>query len=132
MAARRSRSLVGLVIVGLLAVVLAACGSSADDVGDADETAGPPQVPSDTEAFDPDRSREQAESFLGVAEAEVEEAIADSGMARIVRRGDEQMAVTMDLRIGRLNIELDADDDGVYRVTRVVVETDDGPDIVVE
>lgn len=143
MAARLARfhTVLGLFIVGLLAVALGACGSAAEDaddaadVGDAaptEDVAGPPQVPSDTQDFDPERSREQAESFLGVAEDEVEEAIADSIMARIMRRGDEQLFGTMDLRPGRLNIELDPDDEGVYRVTRVVVETTDGSDIVVE
>ena len=118
-----------LLAVLLLAGVLAACG-------DGDPTPAPdpvaPQVPDDEQGFDPEASPAQARSFLGVSEDDVEVAIADTTMVRIMRRGDEQFAGTMDLRPGRLNLELDPDEDGTYRVSRVVVETEDGADLVIE
>lgn len=111
-----------LLLVAVLSVGLAACGTE-DPAGSA-----APTPPDPDSAFDPVVSRELAEGYLGVAESDVTEA----AMVRIVRRGDEQLAVTMDLRPGRLNLELDADGEDVYRVSRVVVETDDGEDLVVE
>lgn len=80
-------------------------------------------------ASDDARSPEEvrAEQLLGVAEDEL-----DTGAdLRVVRRGDEQFMVTMDVRPGRLNVELDPDGEGVFRVTRVEIETGDAP-IVVE
>ena len=75
-----------------------------------------------------DTGGERAESLLGRSEDAVEE----SATVRIMRRGDEQLLGTMDLRPGRLNLELD-EVDGEYRVTRVVVEVPDGEDeLVVE
>lgn len=118
--ARTSTLLV--LLAAALTLGLAACGAS----GDADAAAPTPPDPDAT--FDADVSRALAEGYLGVAESDVTEA----PLVRITRRGDEQLPVTMDLREGRLNLELDADDDGTYRVTRVVVETDQGEDIVVE
>jgi len=38
----------------------------------------------------------------------------------------------MDLRPGRCNLELDAAGDGVYRVSRIIVENDQGESLVVE
>lgn len=93
-----------------------------------------PEVPEEPEDDDPfadfdrDDARRQAESYLGVDEDGIEEA----PMVRIVRRGDEDYMVTMDLRPGRLNLELDDDSSGTYVVTRVVVETPDDEPLVVE
>lgn len=114
-----------LIAVLLLAGLLAACGT-----GDPEPAA--PEVPGDEQGFDPEASPDQARSFLGVSEDDVEAAITDTTMVRIMRRGDEQLAGTMDLRPGRLNLELDPDEDGTYRVTRIVVETEDGADLVIE
>jgi len=112
-------------VVGVMAALLAlGCGGTDD--GDAEPT--PPEAPDESAPFDPERSRELAEGYLGVAEENIEE----TPLVRIVRRGDEQLPVTMDLREGRLNLELDAADDDVFRVTRVMVETAEGEDIVVE
>lgn len=115
----------------LLAGVLTACGNADSAPAPPPEPADP-QVPDEAQGFDPDLSPAQARSFLGVSEAEVEAAIADTVMVRIMRRGDEQFAGTMDLRPGRLNLELDPDEDGTYRVSRVVIETEDGSDLVIE
>lgn len=116
------------------AALLAACGQ-----GQENEPAPPPDVGEilpveDHEVdlwadFDRDRSREDAERLLGLDEADVTE----TPERRIVRRGDEHFAVTMDLRPGRQNVELDDDGSGTYVVTRVVVEVPDGEDpLVVE
>lgn len=106
----------------LAAFTLAACGG---DGGGGEATA--PIPPDEATGFDEEVSLDRARSYLGVAETDVEE----SSMVRIMRRGDEFFAGTMDLRPGRFNLELDEDDDGVYRVTRVLVETMDG-EVVVE
>lgn len=89
-----------------------------------------PSEPADPagEGFDRDAARAEAEALLGRPEAE----IVESRELRIVRRGDERFAVTMDLRPGRKNVELDEDGDGRYVVTRVVVETPDGDNLAAE
>jgi hypothetical protein len=112
-----------LVLSALLtALTLAACGGD----GGGEETTGP-IPPDEGMGFDEEVSVERARTYLGAAETDVEE----SPMVRIMRRGDESFAGTMDLRPGRLNLELDEDDEGVFRVTRVLVETTDG-EVVVE
>lgn len=118
---QRRMPLMLLVVVLALGAALVACG----DVEPAPSGAAP-EAPDPDAGFDADRSLAQAEAYLGVAEADVEETV----MVRILRRGDEQLAGTMDLRPGRLNLELDEDSEGTYRVTRVVVETDDGSVVV--
>lgn len=72
-----------------------------------------------------DDARERAEALLGQAEDEVEE----GDEVRIVRRGDEVMNVTMDLRPGRLNVELDDAGDGTFEVVTVVMETEEGAEV---
>jgi hypothetical protein len=109
----------------LVALLLAACGGDGRDGGGEEPPA--PMPPDEAMGFDEEVSLERARSYLGVAEEDVEETV----MVRILRRGDESFAGTMDLRPGRFNLELDQDDEGVYRVTRVVVETEDG-EVVVE
>lgn len=62
-----------------------------------------------------------------------EEAIEEDAETRVVRRGDETLPGTMDLRPGRRNVELDDDGTGTFVVTRVTVEVPDGEDpLVVE
>lgn len=114
-----------LLVAVMTAFALAACGGGPED-GEGD-LGGAPIPPEESMGFDEADSLERARSYLGVAEDDVEE----SAMVRILRRGEEHFAGTMDLRPGRFNLELDEDDDGVYRVTRVVVETPDG-EVVVE
>jgi hypothetical protein len=65
-----------------------------------------------------------AEALLGTAEADLPE------NARIARRGDEQMALTQDFRVGRYTFELDDDGTGTYRVTAVQVELPGGVETV--
>ena len=90
--------------------------------------ASEPQPSSPFDDFDADAARAEAQALIGLPEAELEQ----SGSLRIVRRGDERLSATMDLRPGRKNVELDEDDDGRLVVTRVVVETPNGDDLVVE
>ncbi len=116
--------------------LLAACTSGN---GDLDPPAGVDEPGGDVvdeepetdpfEDFDHAEARKAAEALLGIAEGDFEE----SPERRVVRRGDEEFAVTMDLRPGRQNVELDDDGSGTYVITRVTVETPDGKDpIVVE
>jgi hypothetical protein len=116
----------GKVLVGMLVAVLAlSCGEATmDGEGAADV---PPPPPED-EPFDAEASRELAERWIGVAEEDLEETV----MFRLARRGEEFFPGTMDLRPGRFNVELDEDDQGVYRVTRIVIETEEGESLVVE
>ncbi|MEX2562986.1 MAG: hypothetical protein WD358_06990 [Nitriliruptoraceae bacterium] len=131
MIAHGSRSATGqIALVLALAAVLAACATTSPDPSPdelATEVPAPP--PNDLEAdLDEDAARDNARALLGLPEESFEE----SPMRRIVRRGDEHFAVTMDLRPGRQNVELDDDGSGTYVVTKVVIETMDGDNIVVE
>ena len=130
-----------LVAGSVLALLLLGCGGTLEPSASPDpaeeqearEAPAAPEAPEETDDpfadFDRDGSRELAESYLDVPEDE----IAESGMVRVVRRGDEDFMVTMDLRPGRLNLELDDDGSGTYVVTRVKVETPDGQDpLIVE
>ena len=116
-------------LVGVAAAVtLVACGGAGESGSPTTDEPAPPQPPAEEDGFDAERSQELAEAYLGVAEEQVEETV----MVRIMRRGEESFAGTMDLRPGRFNLELDEDEEGVYRVSRVVVERDDGGPLVVE
>lgn len=96
-------------------------------IGEGDGAADPPTAPGDD--FDREAVRARAQELLGLPEGEIDE----SASLRIVRRGEEDFPVTMDLRPGRMNLELDDDGTGTYRVTRVVVEVPDDEDpLVVE
>lgn len=114
----------------IAALLLTAC---ATDEAPETEPVGRPDDAADQDGaddFDRDAARAEAEAVLGTPEDELEEA----PDRRIVRRGDEEFAVTMDLRPGRENLELDDDGTGTYVVTRIVVETPQGGDdnLVVE
>ncbi len=116
----------GKVLVGMLIAVLAlGCGEATID---AEGTNDVPPPPPEDEPFDAEASRELAERWLGVAEEDLEETV----MLRVARRGEEFFPGTMDLRPGRFNVELDEDAEGVYRVTRIVIETEEGESLVVE
>jgi hypothetical protein len=134
-------------LVAALAMVLAACGSeqagSTGSVGDGDgDVAGgaagmclegaedcvdTPQLTDDEPPALDDTGvaqfRRDAEAILGWPEEDVSEFI------RIGRRGDEQMALTEDYRVGRITAELDdPEGDGTYLVTKTTVELPDGPE----
>lgn len=83
-----------------------------------DATTVPPGAPDIAAAI------RRAASLLGAYETDVPDD------ARIARRGDEELALTMDLVPGRLNVELDEDVGGDYVVTGVAVETADGSQVV--
>jgi hypothetical protein len=130
----RHRSAIATLIAAL---ALAACGG-ADDTGDvtADPDAAEDAVEDaldeaeDQPELDVDREAVEAEAraLLGRAEDEITE----DEMTRVLRRGEEEFAGTMDLRPGRMNLELDDDGSGTYVVSRVTVEVSDGDPIVVE
>jgi hypothetical protein len=139
----RRHGMIGVV----LAAVLAACGATDDGVlsapdpdgaaagggaaagsclaGDPDcldESTGAPAEPIDDSAFDANLARRDAQDLLGATEAD----LAGRADVRTARRGDETVALTDDWRPGRKTVALDADGSGVYRVTEVVVELDEG------
>ena len=123
-----ARPLLSLVAAAVL--LLTACGGDdpglADPPDDGDGTTDEATDPGD---FDRDAAEAGARALLGIPEDEIEE----DAETRIMRRGDEEMVGTMDLRPGRRNLELDDDGTGTYVVTRVVVEVPDGEDpLVVE
>lgn len=69
-----------------------------------------------------DTLREVAQSLIGTAEGELADDV------RVGRRGGEQMMLTEDYVIGRMTVELDDAGDGVFRVTSVTVEMEEGPE----
>ncbi len=114
-------------------LALGACGGddSAKPPGQPVTTPAPdaPSAPGDATTLPPGAvdiaaALRRAASLLGTAEADLPDDV------RIGRRGDEQLALTTDLIPGRLTVELDADDAGQYVVTSVVVETEDGSEVV--
>ena len=120
-----------------LALAVTACGDSATDPGDAGDpdepvTSAPDDDGDDDDAvddpdgfgdeFDVDAAIEDARAVLGMAEGDLPDDV------RIARRGDETFALTEDYVLGRRTVELDDDGDS-YRVTSVVVELPDGPQI---
>jgi hypothetical protein len=112
-----------LVTCAVAALLLTACGTT--DAPDPEPAAQQDAAERDgADDFDRDAASAEAEALLGTPEDELEE----SPDRRIVRRGDEEFIVTMDLRPGRQNLELDDDGAGTYVVTRIVVETPEGGD----
>jgi hypothetical protein len=128
----RARIPLLLVAVGLL---LSACGGGPADVAGTppgDEPAPEAPEPGEGEAIDPAVDREAAEAAARALLGRSEDEIDEGPDTRILRRGDEELMGTMDLRPGRRNLELDDDGTGTYVVTRVVVEVADGEPLVVE
>jgi hypothetical protein len=116
-----------LTTVTAAALLLTACGTATppDDgtTAQPDDPAGQDGTDETPDAeFDREAARAAAEALLGTPEEQIEE----TPDRRVVRRGDEEFTVTMDLRPGRQNLELDDDGTGTYRVTRIVVETPEG------
>lgn len=96
------------------------CLEGTEDCNDADLSGeGEPVVAGD---FDVDAARRDAESLLGATEEDLEV----WGDVRIERKGDEEFMLTMDLQPGRKTVQLDEDADGVFRVTTVTLELEDG------
>jgi hypothetical protein len=111
------------------ALLLTACGTTEvtgpEPAGRPDDAAEQDGAEQDgAEDFDRETARAEAEALLGTPEDDIEE----TPDRRIVRRGDEEFIVTMDLRPGRQNLELDDDGTGTHVVTRIVVETPEGGD----
>lgn len=119
---------VRLATCAVVGITIMAC----TDGSDTDQPASPSvEEPVSDDVLDDNYEREEAEARARAVLGRSEEEVETSTAARLVRRGEEHFVVTMDLRPGRLNIELDEDADGTYVVTRVVVETPDGEDPLV-
>lgn len=130
------RTLLAMAVLSA-SLLLAACGASAtadDPAGDAadapagmcapemtdcDDTAGSTDG-SDPADFDVDR--ENARALLGIAEGDLPQDV------RVGRRGEEHLMLTEDYQVGRRTVELDPDAEGVFRVTKVVLEAEEGPE----
>jgi hypothetical protein len=98
-----------------------ACLEGTEDCVDADLDGGDLEGPVDG-GFDLAAAQRDAESLLGATEEDLE----IWGDVRIERKGDEEFMLTMDLMPGRKTVQLDEDADGVYRVTSVTLELEDG------
>ena len=96
--------------------VASACMEGAEDCDDT-----PDATASDDDAIDEHAVIEKAKALVGTPEDELDADV------RIARRGEETFALTEDYVIGRMTVELDPDDAGVYRVVKVVVELTEGP-----
>jgi hypothetical protein len=77
---------------------------------------------SDWDEFPSDQAREEAQSLLGMNEADLPDEV------RIGRKGDESYMLTQDYVLGRNTVELDDTGDG-YKVVSVRVELPDGPEV---
>jgi hypothetical protein len=132
------RARLPVLVFAAMVLLLAACGGEDDTLPDevSPDVGGGTDTPDEDDAvdgglddgFDAAEREAAARALLGVSEDQLEEGPA----LRVVRRGEEQLPGTMDLRPGRLNVELDDDGSGTYVVTRVVIEVPDGESIVVE
>lgn len=87
---------------------------------DCNDTPGQQEEPAG-DVFDSEAAIAQAESLLGLTDAELGPDV------RIARQGEEQMMLTQDYRIGRLTVELDLNDMDEWIVTAVTVELPDAP-----
>jgi hypothetical protein len=111
-------------IAAIFAVATLATGCSlavsADEAGSDQPAAGGGD--SQVHPEDDGMLREEAQALLGVAEADL------GDRARVGRRGDEQMMLTEDYRVGRFTVELDDDGTGTFVVTTVTVELAEAPE----
>lgn len=96
------------------------------DAGLGGDGAAPDELPA---ALDPVAARAEAEALLGQIEEEV---LASGGEVRLGRRGDEQFALTEDLRPGRMTIATEDDGTGTYRVVEVELELEQGTETFTE
>lgn len=74
------------------------------------------------DTFGADAARDEAERQLGLTEDELDPSV------RIGRVGDEHYMLTEDYVLGRITVELEADETGTYRVVVATVELPDGPE----
>ena len=84
------------------------------------------ELPGGAQAVNVESLRERASEMIGTAEADL------GDEARIGRRGEELLPLTMDFRVGRFTYELDDDGTGVFRVVAVQIELPDGTEIVTD
>lgn len=100
-----------------------ASGMCAPDVTDCDDTAGETdgQHEPEGDAFDDEAAIAQAQELLGLTDAELGPDV------RVGRRGEEQLTLTEDYRLGRMTVELDVNDMDEWIVTAVTVELADAP-----
>ena len=93
-------------------LALSACGSQSPDNGVTSSTMPTPQTSSSDMQLEPSETAlAVADEVIGMSEAEaiatIEGISSEQLTARVVRRDDENYAVTMDYRINRINLEID-------------------------
>jgi hypothetical protein len=91
------------------------------DQPDCDDTPNGDDYGSD---FDREKAIADAEALLGLAEGEL------GADVRVGHKDGEDYFLTEDHVLGRMTVTLEADADGVHRVTSVTVETPDGSETV--
>jgi hypothetical protein len=84
------------------------------------------ELPGGAQVVNVDSLRERASAMIGTAEADL------GDQARIARRGEELLPLTMDFRVGRFTYELDDDGTGVFRVVAVQIELPNGTETVTD
>ena len=102
------------VIVPALAAVMAltACSSQSPDNGVTSSTMPTPETSSSDMQLEPSQTAiAVADEVIGMSESEaiatIEGISSEQLTARVVRRDDENYAITMDYRLNRINLEVD-------------------------
>ncbi len=93
-------------------LALTACSSQGPDNGVTSSTMPTPQSSSSDMQLEPSQTAQAvAAEVIGMSEVEAIQTIegisSEQLMARVVRRDDENYAVTMDYRLDRINLEID-------------------------
>lgn len=119
-----SIALAGIVLavgigVGTAAVLASDDGDQAAPAIPVEPDGGIGDTPGDE--YPVDQARDDAHGLLGRYERDLPADV------RIARKGGEQFMLTEDYVLGRMTVELDAED-GEYRVTSVTVELPGGPE----
>jgi hypothetical protein len=103
---------VTITIALVAALTLTACGAQSPDNGVTSSAMPTPQSSSSDMQFEPSETAiAVADEVIGMPEAEaiatIEGISSEQLTARVVRRDDENYAVTMDYRLNRINLEID-------------------------
>jgi hypothetical protein len=93
-------------------LALTACGAPSPDNGVTSSAMPTPQSSSSDMQFEPSQTAiAVADEVIGMSETEaiatIEGISSEQLTARVVRRDDENFAVTMDYRLNRINLEVD-------------------------
>ena len=103
-----------LMLSGALVIMLAltACSTQSPDSGVTSSTMPTPQSSSSDMQFEPSKTAQSvAAEVIGMSEEDAIQTIegisSEQLTSRVVRRDDENYAITMDYRLDRINLEID-------------------------